>query len=315
MSGALSGLTRARRFHQDDAHIFCRPSQILSEISSTLDFVDTVYKVFRLPEHKLVLSTRPANFIGTNSEWEQAETALKKALDASGKEWSSNRGDGAFYGPKIDIILKDADGKELQTATIQLDFQLPARFGLVYQAPSPELERKGIVSTDPVDTGKSGLVTPVVIHRAIFGSLERFMALLIEHYKGRWPFWLSPRQAIVIPVVDTDGVLSYARAVQRTISGYENAEPGVVGTGKAQYLGRRMFAVDIDTSGQTLSKKIKIAKLKKYNHVIVVGEKNICAQTVSLTPRTEPPDSEPKGQELSAQEVYNLFVSLERQYL
>ena len=315
----MSGLTRVRRFHQDDAHIFCRPSQISSEISSTLEFINTAYNVFRLPEHKLVLSTRPENHIGEVAEWDRAETALKKALNASGKEWSLNEGDGAFYGPKIDIILKDSDGKEHQTATIQLDFQLPARFGLVYQTPAPELEKRGIEATTPAETGRSGLAAPVIIHRAIFGSLERFMALLIEHYNGRWPFWLSPRQAIVIPVVNTDELVAYAKGVQREISGIEGPAPVGIPATAAQPLGRRTFVVDIDTSGKSMSKKIREARSMKYNHVIVVGEKNLKSRTVTISSRGDEvsPDGEvqkPVDKELPAREVYDMFVNLEKQY-
>jgi len=312
----LSGLTRVRRFHQDDAHIFCRPSQISSEISSTLEFINAAYRVFRLPEHKLVLSTRPRNHIGDIAEWDRAEAALQEALNASGKEWSLGEGDGAFYGPKIDIILKDSDGKEYQTATIQLDFQLPARFGLVYQTPAPELEKKGIEPTGPAETGRSGLATPIIIHRAIFGSLERFMALLIEHYNGRWPFWLSPRQAIVIPVINTDELVAYAKGVQRTISGI-----GPVGSSAAvaQPLGRRTFVVDIVTSGKSLSKKIREARSMKYNHVIVVGEENLKSGTVTISSRVDAlsPDGEvqkPMDKELPAPDVYAMFVNLEQQY-
>ncbi|KAF8477355.1 hypothetical protein BDZ91DRAFT_709115 [Kalaharituber pfeilii] len=323
ISGALSGLTRLRRFHQDDAHIFCRPSQIGSEISATLEFIDTAYKVFRLPPHRLVLSTRPWNHIGTVDEWDRAEDALIEALKVSGKEWSMNEGDGAFYGPKIDIILKDSDGKDHQTATIQLDFQLPTRFALGYQAVAPEKERKGIVTTDPAELATSGVVQPVIIHRAVFGSLERFMALLIEHYDGRWPFWLSPKQAIVIPVAITDEIVSYCKQIQRIISGIENVNNDPVGDKAAiglQSIGRRMFDVDIDLSSNSLSKKIREARSQKYNHVIVIGGKNVASQTVTVNTRVdaEPENGRsprPEAKDLSANEVYNMFVSLEQQYL
>ncbi|KAJ2984659.1 hypothetical protein NUW58_g5946 [Xylaria curta] len=196
ISGALSGLTRVRRFHQDDGHIFCRPSQIEEEIRKTLDFVRVVYSTFKLGPYRLTLSTRPADhYIGAPEEWETAEGALKRALDVSGQDWTINEGDGAFYGPKIDIVLRDSDGKEHQTATIQLDFQLPKRFDLGYVAPAPEYERRGETTTDPDALNETGLVTPVLIHRAVLGSVERLMALLIEHYNGAWPFWLNPRQS------------------------------------------------------------------------------------------------------------------------
>ncbi|KAL7267718.1 threonyl-tRNA synthetase [Rhizina undulata] len=329
-SGSLSGLTRVRRFHQDDAHIFCRPSQIAQEISSTLQFIDTVYKVFHLPGFKLVLSTRPTDcYIGTLEEWNRAEEALQQALNASGQEWTINEGDGAFYGPKIDIMLQDSDGKQHQTATIQLDFQLPRRFGLEYLAPAPESEQRGVISTDPEELKTSGMVTPVIIHRAILGSFERFMALLIEHYDGKWPFWISPRQAIVIPVATTDKILDYARAAQRKISGVMGDNSG------PQPISRSTFVVDIDESNNSLSKKIRAARTKRYNYVIVVGEKNVEANTVSLDGvnmvwrggQDGGKDGEDqKGQqiggrmkkekpiEMTVEEVYDHFLKLENKY-
>ncbi|KAG0256154.1 54S ribosomal protein L39, mitochondrial [Actinomortierella ambigua] len=182
-TGALSGLTRVRRFHQDDAHIFCRHDQIFEEIKSTLSFVDTVYRTFQFPSYELALSTRPlSGFLGTKEEWDGAEQSLKQALDQSGLPWTINEGDGAFYGPKIDILVRDALGRRHQTATVQLDFQLPQRFELKY------FDQQGVKQS------------PVIVHRAVLGSVERMMAILIEHTGGRWPFWLSPRQAMVIPV-------------------------------------------------------------------------------------------------------------------
>ncbi|CAZ85122.1 unnamed protein product [Tuber melanosporum] len=278
-SGSLSGLTRVRRFHQDDAHIFCRPSQISQEISSTLRFIQTVYKVFHLPPYKLRLSTRPKEgYMGSLEEWDRAEAALKASLDKSGQDWAINEGDGAFYGPKIDTILTDSDGKEHQTATIQLDFQLPRRLGLNYFAPAPAAEQKGILSTDPEQLKESGFVTP--------------------HYNGKWPFWLSPRQAIVIPVAMTDEIVAYARAMSR-----------------------RTFNVDIDESGGLLSRKVRAARIKHYNYIIVVGEKNLQAKTVSLgsaSPRHQEQGHEEgveKGlKDMSVEEVYQKFVELENEY-
>ena len=212
ISGALSGLTRVRRFHQDDGHIFCRPSQVAEEISRTLNFVRLAYETFNLGPYRLALSTRPEDhYIGALEEWDSAENALRGALEKSGQEWSLNPGDGAFYGPKIDIILKDSDGKEHQTATIQLDFQLPKRFELEYIAPAPELEAKGQTTDDPKLLAVSGPVRPVMVHRAVLGSVERFMALLIEHYNGRWPFWLNPKQVSVITVSDDPATVEFAK--------------------------------------------------------------------------------------------------------
>lgn len=277
ISGALSGLTRARRFHQDDGHIFCRPSQIEKEISSTLEFVKMVYATLGLGPYRLALSTRPKDhYIGTKEEWNNAETALKQSLDRSGQPWTINEGDGAFYGPKIDIILKDSDGKEHQTATVQLDFQLPKRFELEYQAPAPEIEAKGETTSDPVLLAKQGPVTPVLIHRAILGSVERMMALLIEHYNGRWPFWLNPSKIIILTVNDSEAVVNYAKKVK-----YELAQGS-----DQQALPRSRYAIelpiDIDDTPRSVKKKISEAKRKRYGAIIVLGNKNVDNNTVTV---------------------------------
>ncbi|KAI5797405.1 threonyl-tRNA synthetase [Peziza echinospora] len=318
-SGTLSGLTRVRRFHQDDAHIFCRPSQIASEISATLDFINVVYTTFKLPTHRLVLSTRPENYIGDVETWDRAEEALKGALNASKREWTLSEGDGAFYGPKIDIMVKDSDGKEHQTATIQLDFQLPERFELSYMAPAPEAERRGVQPTNPEELNESGYVRPVIIHRAILGSLERFMALLIEQHNGTWPFWLSPRQAIVLPVAMTDEIVAFSKEVQKKISGLE-APNSIAGgdlqsaTAPVQSLGRRRFNVEMDMSNRSLSKMVREAKAHKFNHLIVVGEKNVASRTVTVTPRGDGSEAHVKSSEMTADEVYDMFVELEKKY-
>jgi threonyl-tRNA synthetase len=299
-SGALSGLTRVRRFHQDDGHIFCRPSQIREEISQTLDFVRLAYEVFQLGPYRLALSTRPkGNFIGTVEEWDSAELALRESLDASGQEWTVNEEDGAFYGPKIDIILKDSDSIEHQTATIQLDFQLPKRFELEYKAPAPELEQKGLTTTDPELLRKEGSVTPVLIHRAILGSVERFMALLIEHYNGRWPFWLSPRPAIILTVNDEESVVKYARGAQEKLQ--RNGLPSYLrapasdpefspihpieapnGLPWARAPHHMNLVVDLDDSARSVKKKISEAKRKRYSLIIVVGNKNVEGQYLNV---------------------------------
>lgn len=312
-SGSLSGLTRVRRFHQDDGHIFCRPIQIAQEISSTLEFIRSVYDVFRLPTPRYVFSTRPENHIGEVREWDRAEAALRQALDASRQPWSLNDGDGAFYGPKIDVMVEDSDGKQHQTATVQLDFQLPQRFNLEYLAPAHESERNGILSEDPAELAESGYVRPVIIHRAVMGSLERFMALLIEHYSGKWPFWLSPRQAMVIPVTTTDEkVVEYAQSTQEFVS-------GAIKSGKAQPMSRRTFNVDVDLTSNSLAKKIKMAKTNGYNVVIVVGERNLSAGTVSVnmggTARLPvEQQKQSKAVEMTPAETYDLFVMLEDEY-
>ncbi|KAI9817135.1 MAG: hypothetical protein M1827_001247 [Pycnora praestabilis] len=282
-SGALSGLTRVRRFHQDDGHIFCRPKQITEEISKTLDFVAMVYKTFRLGPYKLVLSTRPAEkYIGTIDEWDSAEGQLKAALDGSGRQWTINEGDGAFYGPKIDIILRDSDGKEHQTATIQLDFQLPQRFELHYQARAPELEKKGMPTTDPALLAITGPVTPVIVHRAILGSLERFTALLIEHYNGSWPFWISPRQAIVLTVNNSEGVTRLAKQALDRFTQVEETRSDKDNVMIPRALDSITFTVDLDDHGRSLSKKVALAKSKKYNILVVVGPNGVKNGTVDL---------------------------------
>ncbi|KAF2203332.1 class II aaRS and biotin synthetase [Delitschia confertaspora ATCC 74209] len=281
VSGSLSGLTRVRRFHQDDAHIFCRPDQIQEEIMQTLKFVGMVYDTFNLGPYKLLLSTRPEHhFIGTISEWETAENQLKSALNASGREWSLNAGDGAFYGPKIDIILKDSTGKEHQTATIQLDFQLPQRFNLQYQASPEELETQETAEKDGRNKGvDEGNLRPVIIHRAIYGSLERFMALLIEHYAGSYPFWISPRQAVILALNQTPDVLAHVDKVQKLLS--LGAPPLVDGKEVAREkttplsLDTIALNIDADTSARPLGKKIKEAREKGYNFIIVVGKEEV----------------------------------------
>lgn len=298
ISGALSGLTRVRRFHQDDGHIFCRPSQIEEEIKKTLEFVQVAYKVFKLGSYRLALSTRPADhFIGTADEWERAEGALKRALDATGSEWSVKEGDGAFYGPKIDVILKDTDGKEHQTATIQLDFQLPKRFELTYTTPAPSFEERGESTNDPAALEEKGAVTPVLIHRAVLGSVERLMALLIEHYNGKWPFWLNPRQVMIITVNDTEPVLRLARSTKDILTGAKTASvvddtgdsvadtvsavaanaDAAVGTAEPANATRSPvttasgLVVDIDDRPISLGAKAREAKTKGYGIIIALG--------------------------------------------
>ncbi len=290
LSGALSGLTRVRRFHQDDGHVFCRPSQVEDEIRATLDFVRFTYGVLGLGPYRLVLSTRPTDghLIGSDADWDAAEDALRRALDHSGQAWTVNPGDGAFYGPKIDIVLQDSDGKEHQTATVQLDFQLPRRFELSYQAPAPEIERQG---GEVVDSAANyGPVTPVLIHRAVLGSVERLMALLIEHYDGRWPFWLNPRQVAVLTVNDSAPVVAFAKRVQAVLAGAapsmeaaegadtpDSTQPRGIPTGATL-----LAAVDMDASPRTLPLKVRRAKSKGYGAIVVVGPKDVARGTVAV---------------------------------
>ncbi|MDI1490311.1 MAG: threonyl-tRNA synthetase [Ramalina farinacea] len=278
ISGALTGLTRVRRFHQDDGHIFCRPSQVKSEILKSLELMSATYNAFGIRDYHFVLSTRPAKeFIGTQDEWDQAETQLKEALE----HWSTpivyNKGDGAFYGPKIDAILKDADGKNHQIGTVQLDFQLPKRFDLHYVASADVLKTNGqaggadghtedqhlgYLRTDGV-----GLATPIMIHRAIFGSLERFMALLMEQNKGKWPFWLNPRPIIVLTVNNDKYVQAFAETAVAKLSSLASFK-----LPRPQSL--VYHKVDLDSGNETISKKVAMAKQKAYSIIVVIGKKN-----------------------------------------
>ncbi|AEO54072.1 hypothetical protein MYCTH_2114926 [Thermothelomyces thermophilus ATCC 42464] len=279
ISGALSGLTRVRRFHQDDGHIFCRPSQIREEISKTLDFVRLTYRVLGLGPYRLVLSTRPEQYIGSAEDWAQAEGALRTALTESGHDYTVSEGDGAFYGPKIDIILKDSDGKEHQTATIQLDFQLPKRFNLEYTAPAPEYERRGETTTDPKLLAEYGPVQPVLIHRAVLGSAERLMALLIEHYNWKWPFWLNPRQAIVITVNSTEPVVDWARQTRDLLLGVSPSSSSSTTTELASPTG---LAVDFDDSDRSVGLKVREATTKGYGLIVAVGPRDVENKTVGV---------------------------------
>lgn len=282
ISGALSGLTRVRRFHQDDGHIFCMPSQIEQEIKSTLDFVKETYDTLKLGPYRLALSTRPKeHYIGTLEEWNQAEDALKIALYETGQAWTLNEGDGAFYGPKIDIILMDSDGKEHQTATIQLDFQLPKRFELEYVLPAEKSAEKpaALASDTPVARAQ-----PVMIHRAILGSVERLMALLIEHYNGAWPFWLNPRQVVIATVNDTDPVVDMAKQVKTVL---QDASSGGDQDGTALKTLRVMpvpsrLVVDIDDRAMSLNRKLIEARKKGYGAIVVLGPKNVKSQLIDV---------------------------------
>ncbi|KAJ7855129.1 hypothetical protein B0H14DRAFT_2754902 [Mycena olivaceomarginata] len=249
-SGALTGLTRVRRFVQDDTHVFCMPNQVMDEISALFDFMQHVYGTFGL-DFQLELSTRPDNFLGEIKTWDQAEDQLKEALDKHypGK-WEINPGDGAFYGPKIDISVRDSLRRSYQCATIQLDFQLPERFDLKYRG----------------EDVNSLEARPVMIHRAILGSMERFIAIITEHFAGKWPFWLSPRQVIVIPV--GAGYKDYALQVSERLKA----------------LG---LFVDVDNGADTLPKKVRNGEIAQYNFILVVGDAEMNSQSVNVRNRDD----------------------------
>ena len=268
ISGALSGLTRVRRFHQDDGHVFCRPTQVEIEISDSLSFVDLVYQTLGFKDYRLVLSTRPKEYIGTVGEWNRAEDQLKRALEASRKLWETRAGDGAFYGPKIDVIVQDSDGKQHQTGTIQLDFQLPKRFGLGYEAPAPELEARGERTSDSVSLQTMGSVTPVMIHRAVLGSLERFMALILEYYHGQLPFWLSSRQIIILTVTDALPIIRHVQTLKEKLLNLSK-------NGVPRAIHHRSYVIDVDGSGDSIAQKIARARKNQYNLICVVGARNL----------------------------------------
>ncbi|ETI29555.1 threonine-tRNA ligase [Cladophialophora carrionii CBS 160.54] len=268
-SGALSGLTRVRKFQQDDTHIFCTNEQVQGEIEALFDFMSHVYSLFGFP-FKLKFSTRPEGYMGTLEEWNAAEARLKQALqNFRGDDWEMNEGDGAFYGPKIDVTISDALGREYQCATIQLDFQGPQNFRLEYRTSeggdaSNQADQK-TGDRDPKAPGV-GMARPVMIHRAIIGSFERFIAILCEHFAGKWPFWLSPRQILVIPVIKA--AEDYVREIQ------------------AIFHKARMY-VDIDVSGNTLQKKVRNGQLAQYNFIFVVGAKEQETRTVNIRNRDD----------------------------
>jgi threonyl-tRNA synthetase len=244
-SGALSGLTRVRRFQQDDAHIFCRTDQVIDEISNFLKMLGEVYGIFGL-EYTLALSTRPEGYLGEIEQWNAAEDALKGALDGCGRPWELNPADGAFYGPKIDITVYDALKRKFQCATVQLDFQLPIRFGLEFQ------------------TAEGTYARPVIVHRAILGSVERMFAILTEHYAGKWPLWLSPRQVMVVPISDQS--YDYASEVGKIIH-----DAG--------------FHVKVDLQDNKMQKKVREAQVAQFNYILVVGEQEKEARTVNVRTR------------------------------
>lgn len=244
-SGTLSGLLRVRCFTQDDAHIFMLPSQIESEIKGVMALVDKVYSTFGL-KYSVELSTMPDNHIGEISEWQMAETALENALKHMNLDYKINPGDGAFYGPKIDIHVKDCIGREWQCGTIQLDMQLPKRFNLTYVDENGEEKE------------------PIMIHRVIYGSLERMMSILIENFAGAFPTWLAPVQVKVINV--SEAHIEYAKAVKENLENYG-------------------IRVELDDRNESMGKKIRESQMQKIPYSLIVGDKEMEAGTVSVRKR------------------------------
>ena len=245
-SGALSGLFRVRSFHQDDAHIFMRPSDIEAEILAALKLADILYSTFDLHYH-YELSTRPEkNTVGSDEDWKVATQGLKGALDKLGKPYKVNEGDGAFYGPKIDLHIRDALGRTWQCGTIQLDMALPEKFELEY-------------------TDHDGLrKRPVMIHRALFGSIERFFGILIEHFAGKFPLWISPVPIRILTIADRH--IPWAEHIQRELK-------------------QARFQADIDTSPESINKKIRNAQLDQVNYMLTIGDKEVENKTVNLRTR------------------------------
>ncbi|CAO1624499.1 unnamed protein product [Parajaminaea phylloscopi] len=301
-SGALSGLTRVRRFVQDDAHIFCMVSQIEQEVTNTFDFLSQVYEKFGF-QFKLELSTRPEKFLGDIATWDLAEAKLQAALDkfVPGK-WELNPGDGAFYGPKIDITISDAMKRQFQCATIQLDFQLPQRFGLQFRKPAgPAGSQAAEVAAAPQASAAAAppanasqplsadFERPVMVHRAVLGSLERFIAILTEHFAGKWPFWVSPRQVIVIPV--TQSCYEYAQSIK-------------------ELLWSKGFFADVDVGPDTLPKKIRNAEIAQYNFTFVVGVAERDAQSVNVRNRDDAGQKTRNDETVSLTKVVELLAKL-----
>ncbi len=242
-SGALNGLFRVRTFTQDDAHIFCLPNQIESEITNLMSLIDDVYKMFGF-SYTVELSTRPEDSMGSDEDWHLAETSLKNALEKRETPYKINEGDGAFYGPKIDFHIKDCLGREWQCGTIQLDFQMPERFELSYIGEDGEKHR------------------PVMLHRVIFGSVERFIGILTEQYKGEYPFWLAPTQVNIIPVSEDEKIMNYARCVNNELLDND-------------------IRTQLDDRNEKMGYKMRQGILKKIPMTFVVGEKELTNGTIS----------------------------------
>jgi threonyl-tRNA synthetase len=241
--GVLHGLLRVRAFTQDDAHVYCTIDQVQNEVAEICEAIDELYARFGFENVDVELSTRPEKSLGSDELWEQAESMLKSALDSQGREYTINPGDGAFYGPKIDFHVTDALGRSWQLGTCQLDFQMPERFGLTYTDSEDEQER------------------PVMIHRALLGSMERFAGILIEHYAGRFPAWLAPVQARIVPVSDKH--LEYARQV-------------------AEDLRASGARVSVEERSESVGKKIRAAELGRFPYMLVVGDREMEAGEVAV---------------------------------
>jgi len=245
-SGVLHGLLRVRGFTQDDAHIFCTPEQLAQEIDQVIEFTLFVLKTFGFTQYDVYLSTRPEKYVGTDENWEQATSSLKGALERKGIEYQIDPGEGVFYGPKIDIKVKDILGRAWQCSTIQVDFNIPERFGIVYRGSDGRAHQ------------------PLMIHRALMGSLERFFGMLIEHYAGIFPTWLAPVQVAVLPIAERHNV--YAFKVK-------------------DVLAHHAIRAAVDDDNAKIGYKIRNATLLKTPYLFIVGDKEIEKEAVSVRKR------------------------------
>jgi threonyl-tRNA synthetase len=264
-SGVLHGLLRVRGFTIDDAHIICRPDQVEDEIMGVYDFSLAMLRAFGFREFAVYLATRPESYVGVPERWDQAQKALERALAAQGLPYKLDEGGGAFYGPKIDIKVKDALGREWQTTTIQFDFNLPERFEMTY-------------------IGEDGQEhQPYVVHRALLGSLERFFGTLIEHFGGAFPVWLSPVQAIQIPIADRHNAYAHEVAAQLKAAG---------------------LRVEVNDSSDRMQAKIRDAQLQKVPYMLVMGDREVEAGAVAVRLRS--------GEDLGAKPVSE-FIAMAKE--
>ncbi len=265
-SGVLHGLLRVRGFTQDDAHIFCKEDQLEEELTKILDLVVFFLKLFGFSEYKIFVSTRPEKFVGSPEIWEKAESALKKALENKHLEYEIDPGEGVFYGPKIDLKIKDVLGRFWQCSTIQVDFNIPERFSLVYVGEDNQFHR------------------PIMIHRALLGSLERFLGILIENYAGAFPFWLAPVQIKVLSITDRN--IFYAEKV-------------------AQRLKEEGFRIETDFRSEKLNYKIRIAQQEKVPYMVIIGDKEESENTISVRTR--------KGEILNSLKIEEFIFQLKKE--
>ena len=261
--GTLHGMLRVRGFTQDDAHIFCRPDQIKAEVNSVLDLTFDLLGAFGFADFTVNLSTRPEKAVGSDEQWELAENSLKDTLEDRDISFDIEQGGGAFYGPKIDVNIKDAIGRSWQCTTVQFDFNLPERFGLKY-------------------IGEDGSqYQPYMVHRALFGSLERFMGILIEHYAGAFPLWLAPVQVVLIPVADRH--IDYANVV-------------------CDLFRRSNLRVEVDSSSDRMNRKIRTAQINKIPYMFIVGDREIEEETVSVRRRS--------GEDLGSMQIEDIMETI-----